>query len=135
METLFCRKENRQYFMRFRNGLSIYLHLVRLIPDFPIGNFFFAQFRTLKLRKEMLNAANNYLFGIKRTQCKYIDTSFRKVLYIGCLSSIDVIPNNIKSRFFHMYRTFLTMHIDSVRVVLFELWPGWLIKANTVLQK
>ena len=37
---------------------------------------FFAQFQTLKLRKEMLNAANIYLLGIKRTKCKYIDTSF-----------------------------------------------------------
>ena len=36
-------------------------------------------FQTLKLRKEMLNAANIYLLGIKRTKCKYIDTSFEKV--------------------------------------------------------
>ena len=33
---------------------------------------FFAQFQTLKLRKEMLNAAGIYLFGIKRTKFKYI---------------------------------------------------------------
>ena len=38
----------------------------------------FAQFQTLKLQKEMLNAGNIYLFGIKRTKCKYIDTSFAK---------------------------------------------------------
>ena len=36
---------------------------------------FRAQFQSLKLRKEMLNAANIYLFGIKLTKCKYIDRS------------------------------------------------------------
>ena len=36
----------------------------------------FGQFQTFKLCKEMLlNAANIYLFGIKRIKCKYIDTS------------------------------------------------------------
>ena len=37
---------------------------------------FLAQFQALKLRKEMLNAANIYLLGIKLTKCKYIDKSF-----------------------------------------------------------
>ena len=35
-----------------------------------------AQFQALKMRKEMLNAANINLFEIKCTKCKYIDTSF-----------------------------------------------------------
>ena len=34
-----------------------------------------AQLKALKLRKEMLNAANIYLFGIILTKCKYIDRS------------------------------------------------------------
>ena len=37
---------------------------------------FLAQFQSLKLRKEMLNAANIYLFEIIHTKCKYIDRSF-----------------------------------------------------------
>ena len=37
---------------------------------------FFAQFQTLKLHKEMLNAANNYLFGIKRTKCRHVFCEF-----------------------------------------------------------
>ena len=38
---------------------------------------FLSQFQTLKLRrKEMLNAANINLMGIKLTKCKYIDRSF-----------------------------------------------------------
>ena len=37
---------------------------------------FLVQFQALKLCKEMLNAANIYLFEIKRTKCKYIDKSF-----------------------------------------------------------
>ena len=35
---------------------------------------FRAQFRSLKLRREMLNAANIYLLGIILTKCKYIYT-------------------------------------------------------------
>ena len=34
------------------------------------------QFQALKLRKEILNAANTYLFGIILTKWKYIDSSF-----------------------------------------------------------
>ena len=37
---------------------------------------FRAQFQALKLCKEMLNAANIYLFGIVLTKCKYIYRSF-----------------------------------------------------------
>ena len=37
---------------------------------------FRAQFQSLKLRKEMLNVANIYLFGIMLTKCKYIYRSF-----------------------------------------------------------
>ena len=37
---------------------------------------FLAQFRALKLRKEILNAANVNRLGIKLTKCKYLDRSF-----------------------------------------------------------
>ena len=37
---------------------------------------FLAQFLALHLRKLMLNAANNYLFVIIHTKCKYIYRSF-----------------------------------------------------------
>ena len=60
------------------NDLSIYLHLGRLIPrQVNVGGIqiFLVQFQALKLRKEILNAANIYLFGFKLTKCKYIDRS------------------------------------------------------------
>ena len=39
-------------------------------------NIFRAQFQSLKLRKEILNATNIYLFGIIFTKCKFIYRSF-----------------------------------------------------------
>ena len=46
---------------------------------------------SLKLRNEMLNAANIYLFGIKRTKCKCIDTSFVTHLFITCFIGDQVL--------------------------------------------
>ena len=71
---------------------------------------FFAQFQTLKLRKEMLNAVNIYLFGIKRcTKCKYLDTSFvPEVLFSilltkqkRCKFSLKV--HNISNKYVYKY--------------------------------
>ena len=48
---------------------------------------FLAQFQSLKLRKEMLNAANIYLFEIIHTKCKYVYRQVfrkpRKVHYLA----------------------------------------------------
>ena len=59
------------------NYVSIYLHLVRLIPNRDIQNFL-AQLKGLELRKENLNAANICLSGINLTKCKYKHRSFEK---------------------------------------------------------
>ena len=63
---------------------------------------FFAQFQTLKLRKEMLNVTSIYLFGIKRTKCKYIDTSLqpkKHSFWVGIISFTEKNQEK-KIRFF-----------------------------------
>ena len=56
--------------------LYIYLHWSKQLNVSGI-KIFRAQFQSLKLRKEMLNAANIYLFEIILTKCKYIYRYFQ----------------------------------------------------------
>ena len=57
---------------------SGYIFTFGEINSWQVGGIqiFFEQFQTLKLGKEMLNAANICLFEIKHIKCKYKDTSF-----------------------------------------------------------
>ena len=52
---------------------------------------FLAQFQALKWRKEMLNAANIYLFEMKLTKYKYIDRSFDSKAFCGKRDRLRIV--------------------------------------------
>ena len=70
-----------------------YNHTKKPVYIFAFGEFnsqqvngikhFLAKLYGLELHKEILNAANIYLLGIKLTKCKYIDRSFVLLFHVS----------------------------------------------------